>query len=167
MVSINSLEVQMLDVRKASPEGLKIQEWLTKGVFDAMEMQYLKRMDIIVADPIDELFDVLEEDSKLIERYSFDYDYAEDGSVRNSAEGGPPRAPFFAPTLRPSPWPSVSPAPPYPPATARSAHLDDDERQSPHQEVDAERRDNSHTWPWYNQQRARGTRGPGVYTLSI
>ena len=81
---MNGTPLSMIDSRKASPEGLKIQKWLCEGVWDAMEKRYLKRMDIIVADPIDELFDVLEENSKLIERYSFDYDYAEDGSVRNS-----------------------------------------------------------------------------------
>ena len=81
---MNGMSLWMIDSSKASPEGLKIQSWLCEGVCDAMEKRYLKRMDIIVADPIDELFDVLEENSKLIERYSFDYDYAEDGSVRNS-----------------------------------------------------------------------------------
>ena len=77
---MNGISAMMIDNKKASEEALRVQEWITEGLWDSIDKQYLKKMELIVAEPTEH--DEPDEDGKLIERYSFAYEYAADGSVR-------------------------------------------------------------------------------------
>ena len=77
---INQTPAMMIDVEKASAEACRIQRWISEGLSDAIEKQYLKKMELILAEPTPP--DVPDEEGRLIERYSFNYQYAADGSVR-------------------------------------------------------------------------------------
>ncbi len=64
---------------EAIQEGALLQRWIEAGVFDAIEKQYLKSMQLIIATPPEnaETDDINE---RVIESYTFKYAYSKDGS---------------------------------------------------------------------------------------
>lgn len=68
-------------------------QWIEKGVFDAIEKQYLKSMSLIVArvpDGADVLKYTNELGDDVVENYTFKYEYSDKGDcMLNTGDGEP------------------------------------------------------------------------------
>ncbi|CAM9134818.1 unnamed protein product [Chrysoparadoxa australica] len=59
-------------------QGYRLTRWLEDGVFEALTMNYLRRLDFLIVEPVTGD----RKDDKLIERYSWSFEYPVPGEVR-------------------------------------------------------------------------------------